>query len=62
MQEAELMLLQYGKTIGIRTLDSIQLATYFLLNETNGVFVASDKNLLDAAEAMGAKTFNPLTD
>lgn len=42
MQEAELLLLQYGKTTGLRTLDSIHLATFFLLNEADGLFVTSD--------------------
>jgi len=60
MKEAEELLLKYGKEYGLRTLDSIQLATFLLFMNKNWLFVACDNNLIKVATALGANTFNPL--
>jgi len=62
LQEAEELLIRYGKNHGLRTLDALHLATFILIKENNWVFVASDDNLISVAKAIGALTFNPLTD
>ena len=59
---AEQLLHKHGHTVGLRTLDSIQLSSYSSLNLDEGLFVASDSNLLSAANAIGIKTYNPLDD
>ena len=59
---AEQLLTKHGHAVGLRTLDSIQLSSYSSLNLDEGLFVASDSNLLNAANALGIKTYNPLGD
>ena len=59
---AEQLLIKHGHDVGLRTLDSIQLSSYSSLNLDEGLFVASDSNLLSAANAIGIKTYNPLDD
>ena len=60
IKEAEKLLIKHGHAIGLRTLDSIQLSSFSLLNLDEGLFVASDLNLLNAASAVGIKTYNPV--
>jgi len=59
---AEQLLIKHGHDVGLRTLDSTQLSSYLSLNLDEGLFVASDSNLLNAANALGIKTYNPLDD
>lgn len=61
-QEAKKILLHYGKNQGLRTLDAIQLATFSLLRGENWLFAACDDVLLTVANAMDAKTINPLDE
>jgi len=62
INRAEKLLQEYGRFLGLRTLDSIQLASYILLDLNEGLFVASDLNLLKAAETIGINTYNPVRD
>lgn len=62
INRAEKLLQGYGRFLGLRTLDSIQLASYILLDLNEGLFVASDLNLLKAAKTIGINTFNPVRD
>ena len=62
LQQAEELLMIYGKTYGLRTLDALHLATFFLIKEDNWIFVASDDNLINVTKAIGASVFNPLTN
>jgi predicted nucleic acid-binding protein len=61
IKEAELLLKKYGQNEGLRTLDSIHLATFSLISEKNWIFVASDKRLCDIAEKLNFKIINPLS-
>jgi len=60
MQEAQELMLKYGKENSLKTLDSIHLATFFLLKKEDWIFVASDNDLIKIAKVVGAKTLNPL--
>ncbi len=60
MQEAKELMLKYGKENSLKTLDSIHLATFFLLKKEDWLFVASDNDLIKIAKVVGAKTLNPL--
>lgn len=60
--EAEELLIKHGKTHGLRTLDSLHLATFILIKEDDWIFVASDDILISIAKAIGTLTLNPLTD
>ena len=62
LKKAELILLDLAPTTGLRTLDALHLATYVLDSTLNSLFVASDKILLKAAEALGANTYCPCRD
>ncbi len=59
LKKAELILLDLAPTTGLRTLDALHLATYVLDSTLDSLFVASDKTLLKAAEALGANTYCP---
>jgi predicted nucleic acid-binding protein len=61
LQEAEELLMKYGKTYSLRTLDALHLATFLLVKEDHWFFVASDDHLISAAKAMSVLTLNPLT-
>jgi predicted nucleic acid-binding protein len=62
VNEAELLIQQYGKEHGLRSLDSLHLAAYILISEKEWQFVAADFNLLSVARAIGLNTINPLID
>ena len=62
LQQAEELLIIYGKTYGLRTLDALHLATFFLIKEDNWIFVANNDNLISVTKAIGASAFNPLTN
>lgn len=61
IKEAELLLKKHGQNEGLRTLDSIHLATFSLISEKNWIFVASDKRLCDIAEKLNFEIINPLS-
>lgn len=62
LSEAEVLVNHLGKTLGLRTLDSIHLATFNLFNELREmVFVVADDTLLSAAQSLGAKVINPIS-
>jgi len=61
LDEAEVLINRLGKSVGLRTLDAIHLATFSLVNQLQEMpFVAADDILLTAARSMGAKIINPL--
>lgn len=61
LEESETLVKTLGKTIGLRTLDAIHLATFNLFNQLSEiVFVASDETLLGAARSLSAKVINPV--
>lgn len=62
LQEAEELLIKYGKTYSLRTLDALHLATFVLIKEDDWLFVACDDNLISVIKAIGALVINPLTD
>ena len=62
LSEAEVLVNRLGKTSGLRTLDSIHLATFNLFNEVaEMVFVVADDTLLGAAQSIGARVINPIS-
>jgi hypothetical protein len=62
LNEAEALVKRLGKTLGLRALDSIHLATFNLFDELEEMlFVAADDILLSAAQTIGAKRINPLS-
>lgn len=60
MQEAMMFIQKYGKNHGLRTLDAIHLATFFLLKDNDWLFVASDDNLNQIVSELKTNTFNPM--
>lgn len=62
LNEAEVLVKRLGKTLGLRSLDAIHLATFNLFNELEEMpFVAADDILLTAAKTIGAKVIDPLS-
>ena len=59
LKKAEVILLDLAPTTGLRTLDALHLATFILGSSSDSLFVAGDKILLQAAEAIGANTYCP---
>ncbi len=59
LNKAEQVLLDLAPTTGLRTLDALHLATFLLGSSSESLFVAGDKTLLKAAEAIGAKIYCP---
>jgi len=49
----------YGKSYGIRTLDSLQIATFGLISEKEWIFVAADEVLCKLVTRMGYRVINP---
>ncbi|MFH1146302.1 MAG: type II toxin-antitoxin system VapC family toxin [Pseudomonadota bacterium] len=62
VQEAETLMKRFGKTMGLRTLDSLQLGSFVLIGGQDWYFTAADETLCRIAEETGAKTINPLSD
>lgn len=61
LSEAEVLVNRLGKSLKLRTLDAIHLATFNLFNELAEMpFVAADDTLLSAAQSIGAKVINPI--
>lgn len=63
MQMAQDLILRYGLSHALRTLDAIQLAVAVHLRQASGVdvFVAADARLCPAAAAEGFAVLNPTT-
>jgi predicted nucleic acid-binding protein len=62
LDEAEALVNRLGKSVGLRALDAIHLATFSLFNQFDDMpFVATDEVLLNAALSIGAKVINPLS-
>jgi predicted nucleic acid-binding protein len=62
LDEAEALVNRLGKSVGLRALDAIHLATFSLFNQFDEMpFVATDEVLLNAARSIGAKVINPLS-
>ena len=63
MQMAQDLVLRYGQSHALRTLDAIQLAVAMHLRQASGVdvFVAADTRLCAVAEAEGFAVLNPVT-
>jgi predicted metal-binding protein len=61
LEEAANLVNRLGKSIGLKALDAIHLATFNLLNQLEEMpFVATDETLLKAARSIGARVINPL--
>jgi uncharacterized protein with PIN domain len=60
MDEAQGLLQRFGKNLGLRTLDSIQLATYNFLCDTRWFMLVADTILAGIARSMGFNVINPL--
>lgn len=60
MKEAESLLQNFGKTIGLRALDALHLGAFALIRQEDWFFVAADENLCRAAKSMGFGVINPL--
>lgn len=60
VEEAEDLVNQHGKIMGLRTLDALHLAAFLLISEKEWYFVAADKNLCKVAAACGCKVLNPI--
>lgn len=61
IKEAESILKQYGKSLGLRTLDALQLSAFSLIAEKDWYFVSADDNLCAVVKTQGYQTINPLT-
>jgi predicted nucleic acid-binding protein len=61
IQEAQNLVKLYGKIEGLRTLDALHLAAFYLLAEEGWIFVASDLRLFSVAKKMGYSVLNPLS-
>ncbi len=57
-ENAEQIILKYGKEVGIRTLDAMQLSTYLLISDNSSKFVCADNNLNKVAMLTGSQTIN----
>jgi uncharacterized protein len=53
MAEAENLVKKHGKVLGLRTLDSLQLASFMLVQDQGWRFVVSDNALANTARAIG---------
>lgn len=55
-EEANNIIAEYGKSVGIRTLDALHLAAFNLLKQDDWVFVVADKQLNNVATTAGVNT------
>lgn len=62
IQEAKFLLMKYGTTLGLRTLDAFQLGAFTIICEDDWIFVTSDTRLYHIAEQMGLETLNPIDE
>ena len=63
IREARELLTKLGKSIPLRSLDALQLASYNLVYEDNKdwAFVTSDARLVQVFQIIGGKVINPYT-
>ncbi|MBW2011330.1 MAG: type II toxin-antitoxin system VapC family toxin [Deltaproteobacteria bacterium] len=59
IQQSELLMRNYGKNKGLRSLDAIHLATCRLIARHDWVFVCADSKLCDVACECGLSVNNP---
>lgn len=62
VEEAEELVNQHGKVMGLRTLDALHLGAFLLISKEDWFFVAADKNLCKVAIACGCKVLNPIEE
>jgi len=60
LREAERLLRNEGRSLPLRTLDSLHLATFGAFGDPTWTFVSTDDQLLAIAEALGPPVLNPL--
>lgn len=60
IKEAESILKQHGKSLGLRTLDALQLSAFSLIAEKDWHFVSADINLCQIVKSQGYIAINPL--
>ena len=60
VNEAEFLIRRYGEIQGLRTLDSLQLATFNLISNPDWSFVSTDEKLCSLAREIGYNIINPL--
>ncbi len=60
IKEAESLVIQHGKSEGLRTLDALHPGTFNLIAEEDWVFVAADENLCKVVHQMGYRFINPV--
>ncbi len=55
-EEANRIIKEYGKTVGIRTLDALHLAAYNLLRQDDWIFIVADRQLNNIVMEAGTKS------
>jgi len=53
LEKSKELIKNYGKNYGLRTLDALHIATWFLIAENNWKFVTSDKNQIEVIKKSG---------
>jgi len=62
LQESHQLMEQFGKIHGLRTLDSLHLASLNLIEEDEIILVSSDQTLCKISEKLGFTCINPTED
>lgn len=62
IQESLHLMEEFGKTYGLRTLDSLHLASLNLIDENELILVSSDHTLCKTSEELGFTCINPTED
>ena len=62
LQESLQLMEEFGKTYGLRTLDSLHLASLNLIEENEFILVSSDHTLCKISEELGFTCINPSED
>ena len=60
VDEAEQLLLKYGGSFGLRTLDALHAAAFVLTAEEDWCFAAADQNLCQVIADLGFTVLNPM--
>lgn len=60
VREGEALIRAHGKSLGLRTLDALHLATFVLIADQTWSFVVADETLAKAARVIGCSVLNPL--
>lgn len=58
IQEAKVLIGQFGKEYSLRTLDALHVAGWNIVAESAGHFVSSDKNQMDVVKRMNHKVIS----